>query len=58
MIGTGATAIYALLAAKKNQWKMIGSEIDPESVMIARSNVERNSLQPIIESKLNILSYT
>ncbi|CAL8133837.1 unnamed protein product [Orchesella dallaii] len=47
--GTGATAIYALLAAKKNQWRMVGTEIEPESVMLARSNVKQNNLEQLIQ---------
>ncbi|ODN03484.1 Methyltransferase-like protein 16 [Orchesella cincta] len=48
-VGTGATAIYALLATKKNQWRMVGSEIEPQSVMLARSNVTRNNLEKLIQ---------
>ncbi|XP_018573896.1 U6 small nuclear RNA (adenine-(43)-N(6))-methyltransferase [Anoplophora glabripennis] len=47
-IGTGASCIYPLLAAKKNKWSMIATEKDTESVTCAKSNVRNNSLQDFI----------
>lgn len=35
---------------------MIGTEIDPESVMLARANVKRNGLEKLIESELKFKS--
>ncbi|XP_046966198.1 U6 small nuclear RNA (adenine-(43)-N(6))-methyltransferase [Vanessa cardui] len=52
-IGTGACAIYPLLAAVKNKWKMLGTETDEESLMKAKDNIERNMLQHLIELKEN-----
>lgn len=47
-IGTGATCIYPLLIAKKNCWKMLGTDIDEHSVQNAYKNVENNDLQHLI----------
>uniref|UniRef100_A0A1B6KEI6 U6 small nuclear RNA (adenine-(43)-N(6))-methyltransferase n=1 Tax=Graphocephala atropunctata TaxID=36148 RepID=A0A1B6KEI6_9HEMI len=43
-IGCGASCVYPLLAAKHFQWHMLGTEVDPESVLIASNNVKRNNL--------------
>ncbi|XP_065208840.1 U6 small nuclear RNA (adenine-(43)-N(6))-methyltransferase [Planococcus citri] len=50
-IGTGATCIFPLLAAKNNGWKMIGTEINETSVNIAVENIRRNSLDHLISIK-------
>ncbi|KAJ8977955.1 hypothetical protein NQ317_008147 [Molorchus minor] len=47
-IGTGASCIYPLLAAKKNKWAMLATENDSNSFSDARNNVERNKLQDLI----------
>lgn len=47
-IGTGACAIYPLLAAVKNKWHMIGTETDDESLQKAADNVKSNNLQDLI----------
>ena len=44
-IGTGATCVYPLLAAKKNKWKFLATEADEMSFTWAKHNVDRNSLQ-------------
>ena len=44
-IGTGATCVYPLLAAKKNNWKFLATEADEMSFTWAKHNVDRNSLQ-------------
>lgn len=46
--GTGACAIYPLLAAVKNKWHMIGTETDDESLQKAADNITRNNLQDLI----------
>ncbi|XP_049831603.1 U6 small nuclear RNA (adenine-(43)-N(6))-methyltransferase-like isoform X3 [Schistocerca gregaria] len=51
-IGTGASCIYPLLAAKKNGWHMIASETDHESANAAKINVENNHLQELIKVQL------
>ncbi|RXW18151.1 hypothetical protein EST38_g7706 [Candolleomyces aberdarensis] len=44
--GTGASAIYPLLACKSNsEWEMVATEIDSTSLSCAQSNVSRNGLQ-------------
>jgi len=44
-IGTGASAIYALLACRTRPlWNMYASEIDSHSLSFARKNVEANDL--------------
>ncbi|KAJ2949159.1 hypothetical protein O0L34_g6100 [Tuta absoluta] len=52
-IGTGACAIYPLLAAVKNKWKMVGTETDQESLQKAQENIERNKLQDLIQLSKN-----
>ncbi|KAF7278510.1 U6 small nuclear RNA (adenine-(43)-N(6))-methyltransferase [Rhynchophorus ferrugineus] len=47
-IGTGASCVYPLLAAKKNEWSMIATESDKDSVTFAHNNVERNNLTELI----------
>lgn len=42
--GCGASCIYPLLGAKKNNWSMTGIEIDPTSFQSALDNVSRNNL--------------
>lgn len=45
-IGTGASAIYALLACKvRPQWRMIGTDIDVESLTHAARNIASNDLE-------------
>jgi 23S rRNA A1618 N6-methylase RlmF len=51
-LGTGATAVYALLGAKKNKWKMTGTEVDEEYFQIATENVDRNGLSELVQSNL------
>lgn len=48
-IGTGASCIYPLLAAKKNGWTMLATEVDNESFKCAKNNVSRNSLDKLIK---------
>ncbi|CAG9813635.1 unnamed protein product [Phaedon cochleariae] len=48
-IGTGASCVYPLLAAKKNKWSMVATEVDKESISYARKNIERNNMQDLIE---------
>ncbi|CAB3220738.1 unnamed protein product [Arctia plantaginis] len=52
-IGTGACAIYPLLAAVKNKWSMVGTEMDTESLLKAKENVQRNGLTELIALKEN-----
>ena len=49
--GTGACAIYPLLAAVKNKWNFVGTETDPESFAKAKENVQMNKLQGLIKCK-------
>ncbi|XP_031766004.2 RNA N6-adenosine-methyltransferase mettl16 isoform X2 [Galleria mellonella] len=55
-IGTGACAVYPLLAARKNKWHMIGTETDDISFQKAEENVKRNHLQDLIEVRKNLTS--
>lgn len=49
-IGTGSTAVYALLAASKNKtWHMLATESDPASYAGAVKNVEQNDLSDRIQ---------
>lgn len=47
-IGTGSSCVYPLIAAKKYGWKMLATEVDPESYKCAVENVERNGLTEFI----------
>lgn len=47
-IGTGASCIYPLLAAKKNGWHMLATEADQDSFQYAQTNVKKNNLQDLI----------
>lgn len=51
-IGCGASCIYPLLASKHFGWKMIGSEINPESLEFAQKNVSKNQLESLVEIRL------
>ncbi len=42
-IGVGANCIYPILGAKINGWKMVGSDINLDSVSYARKNIASNS---------------
>lgn len=45
-VGVGASCIYGLLAARtRERWRMLGTEIDGESIEWARGNVVRNGLE-------------
>lgn len=55
-IGTGACAIYPLLAAVKNQWLMYGTETDANSLKVAQENIQKNNLQDLIKLKVNTTS--
>lgn len=48
-IGTGASCIYPLLAAKKNMWRMIATEMESDSFDCAKMNVEKNNLTDLIK---------
>lgn len=54
-LGTGACAIYPLLAATKNKWCMIGTESDDLSLQEALENVQRNNLQELIQCMYSVL---
>ncbi|XP_077298540.1 U6 small nuclear RNA (adenine-(43)-N(6))-methyltransferase [Arctopsyche grandis] len=47
-IGTGASCIYPLIAAKQFKWKMIGTEIDKDSLNSALKNIKQNNLENYI----------
>ncbi|KAF2883512.1 hypothetical protein ILUMI_22685 [Ignelater luminosus] len=50
-IGTGASCIYPLLAAKSKGWSMLASDVDKESLDFAKNNIERNCLSNLITVK-------
>ena len=45
LTGTGGSAVYAVLAARKNNWFMLGTETNPKSYEYARKNVSSNNLE-------------
>lgn len=51
-IGTGASCVYCLLAAKSKGWHMTATELDDTSIKYAKANVDRNKLDNLIEGKL------
>lgn len=51
-IGTGASCVYPLLAAKKYGWTMLATEIDEDSVKFAQGNVQQNNLSALIKGKV------
>ncbi len=51
-IGTGATCIYPLLGNAVYDWHFIGSDIDENSLEIARNIVNLNQLQEAIKFRL------
>ncbi|XP_075220827.1 RNA N(6)-adenosine-methyltransferase mettl16-like isoform X2 [Lycorma delicatula] len=53
-IGTGASCIYALLAARKNNWYMLATEIDEINFEYADQNVAMNSLHDFIKDSLSM----
>lgn len=48
-IGTGASCIYPLIAARKNGWKMVGTDIDSNALQYAQQNVTDNKLDHLIK---------
>ena len=50
-IGFGANFIYPLLATKHN-WKMSGSDINPQALDSAQNLIEKNNLTHIVSLKL------
>ncbi|XP_044732234.1 U6 small nuclear RNA (adenine-(43)-N(6))-methyltransferase, partial [Chrysoperla carnea] len=52
-VGAGATCVYGLLAAKLRKWKVLALESNTESYLVAKRNVETNSLANYIEVKNN-----
>ncbi len=49
-IGVGANAIYPILGAKLYQWRMVGADINKQSVEIAQNNINLNSsLEGLVE---------
>ena len=51
-IGTGASAIYSLLANSEYGWSMIGSEVNPPSLTSACAIVKANNLQHLVDIRL------
>ena len=48
IVGTGASAIFSLLAAKINGWSMLATEVDTVSISFAKANVTKNVLEEIV----------
>ncbi|GAM18807.1 hypothetical protein SAMD00019534_019820 [Acytostelium subglobosum LB1] len=48
-IGTGASCIYPLLGVRQLGWSFVATEVDKDSVVCARKNVETNKLEQMIE---------
>ncbi|KAG7308577.1 hypothetical protein JYU34_005793 [Plutella xylostella] len=55
-IGTGACAVYPLLAAAEKKWHMAATESDADSLAMAQANIERNNLQSFITVHHNVTS--
>ena len=52
-IGVGANAIYPILASRIYNWKMLGTDIDENSIKVAKANIKANpELSSTIEIRL------
>ncbi|XP_037071666.1 U6 small nuclear RNA (adenine-(43)-N(6))-methyltransferase-like [Pollicipes pollicipes] len=49
-LGTGPCAVYALLGARRG-WRMVATERDADSLAVARRNVQKNSLQQLVQGE-------
>ncbi len=43
-LGTGASCIYPLLGTRLNRWSFLATDIDKDSLAVAKENVARNGL--------------
>ncbi|BFZ18937.1 hypothetical protein BsWGS_21976 [Bradybaena similaris] len=50
-VGTGASCVYPLLAAKMNKWHFLATEADPENAFYAKKNITVNELQDFVHVK-------
>lgn len=48
-IGTGASCVYPLMAARKNQWSMLATEAATDSFQQAQQNVQSNHLEDLVK---------
>ncbi|KAH1015063.1 U6 small nuclear RNA (adenine-(43)-N(6))-methyltransferase [Dendroctonus ponderosae] len=48
-IGTGASCVYPLIAAQKNQWSMLATEADTGSFEQAKQNIVSNGFQHLVK---------
>lgn len=48
ILGTGASCVYPLVAARHFKWQMLGTEVDSKSFNVATKNVHNNQLQHLI----------
>jgi len=51
-VGVGANTIYPLLGHAEYGWRFVGSDIDARALRAARSTVQANGLQAVIELRL------
>ena len=51
-IGVGATCIYPLLGNAVYNWKFVGTDIDPNAIKNAQTNIDRNGLTGSVELRL------
>ena len=50
-IGVGANAIYPILASRIYKWKMLGTDIEENSIKVAKANIKANpELSSILRS--------
>ena len=50
-VGAGASCVYPLIGARKNQWHFVATESDEMNFSFAKHNVERNGLLDKIQGK-------
>ncbi len=50
-IGTGASAIYPILGTREYGWQFVGTEINPDSVKVARAIVQFN---PVLRGNIEV----
>lgn len=55
-IGVGANCIYPLIGQHEYGWRFVGTDVDPVAVKAAQEIVSANSLQNVIEVRLQLSS--
>ena len=54
-VGTGASLIYPILAVREYGWRMVGTDIDPTSLRVARAIIDHN---PVLKGRIELRHQT